>query len=181
MFDLIVLIVVGLLTLRGLWEGLVRQVIGLAGAIAGYVIAMKYSEPLAAKFLTGFRLFTGHVIAFVVIFIVCIIVASLLARIAGKLLSLAGLGILNRLGGGLLGFLKGCFIFAVLTMLLVAFLSPDSSFLKGPGTLKYLQPMAEMVSDYAPKSVKIKYDENARKMARPKASPEKKARRGHQP
>ena len=41
-FDIIVLAVVVILTLTGLWKGMVRQLFGLGGIVAGYVLAMKY-------------------------------------------------------------------------------------------------------------------------------------------
>ena len=99
-FDIIVLGVIGVLTIRGLWKGLARQVVGLAGVAAGYVMAMRLCGPLASKFLTGFRPAMGNIISFFAIFIACIIAASIIGRIAGKLMRTAGLGILNRIGGG---------------------------------------------------------------------------------
>ena len=41
-FDIGVLAVVVILTLTGLWKGMVRQLFGLGGLVAGYVLAMKY-------------------------------------------------------------------------------------------------------------------------------------------
>ena len=161
MFDIIVLTVVGILTLLGLWKGLVRQVVGLAGVAAGYVIAMKFDGPLAAKFLTGFRPATGKVIAFLAIFIACIIAASIIGWIAEKLMGAAGLGILNRVGGGILGGAKGCLIVSVVVMVLIAFLPPNSGVFKGARTMKYIQPIAGIVSRLAPKNIRTRYDEKA--------------------
>jgi len=167
MFDTIVLTVVGVVTLLGLWKGLVRQVVGLGGVAAGYVIAMKFYGTLSAKFLTGFRLATGYVISFLAIFIACIIAASIIGWIAGKLLGGAGLGILNRIGGGILGGAKGCLIVSVAVMMLIAFLPPNSGVFKGSGTMKYIQPMAGIASRLAPKNIRTRYDEKAAKMERP--------------
>ena len=167
MFDIIVLAVVGVLTLLGLWKGLVRQIVGLAGVAAGYVIAIKFYGPLAAKFLTGFRPATGHVISFLAIFIACIIAASIIGWVAEKLISTAGLGILNRIGGGILGAVKGCLIVSVVVMLMVSFLPPHSGVFKGSRTMKYIQPMAGIASRLAPKNIRTRYDEKAAKMERP--------------
>ncbi len=166
MFDIIVLAVVGVAALFGLWKGLVRQVVGLLGVAAGYVAAMKFSGPLAAKFLTGFSPATGHVISFFAIFIACVIASSIFGSIMGKLVGGTGLGILNKVGGGLLGGLKGCLVIAVATMLLIAFLPPNTGVLKGSRTMKYIQPMADMISKVAPASIRITYEEKAAKMGR---------------
>jgi membrane protein required for colicin V production len=166
MFDIIVLAVVGVLTLLGLWKGLVRQVVGLAGVAAGYVTAMKFYGPLAAKFLTGFRPATGKVISFLAIFIACIVAASIVGWIAGKLMGAAGLGILNRVGGGILGGAKGCLIVSVAVMMLIAFMPPNSSVFKGSGTMNYIQPIAGIVSRLAPKNIRTRYEEKAARMGR---------------
>jgi len=167
MFDIIVLAVVGVLTLLGLWKGLVRQIVGLAGVVAAYAIAMKFYGPLAAKYLTGFHQATGNIISFLAIFIACIIAASIIGWIAGKLMSTAGLGILNRIGGGILGGVKGCLIVSIAVMMMVAFLPPNSGVFKGARTMKYIRPMADIVSRLAPESISTRYEEKAAKMGRP--------------
>jgi membrane protein required for colicin V production len=166
MFDIIVLTVVGVLALLGLWKGLVRQVVGLAGVAAGYVVAMKFYGPLAAKSLAGFRPATGNVISFLAIFIACIVAASIVGWIAGKLMGAAGLGILNRVGGGILGGAKGCLIVSVAVMMLIAFMPPNSSVFKGSGTMNYIQPIAGIVSRLAPKNIRTRYEEKAARMGR---------------
>jgi len=166
MFDIIVLAVVGVLMLLGLWKGLVRQIVGLAGVAAGYVIAMKFYGPLAAKFLTGFRPATGRVISFLAIFIACIIAASIIGWIAEKLMHTTGLGILNRIGGGILGAMKGYLIVSVVVMIMVSFLPPDSGVFKGSRSMKYVEPMARRVSRFAPESISKRYEERAAKMRR---------------
>ncbi len=161
MFDVIVLGVVGISTLLGLWKGLVRQVVGLAGLVGGYVMAVKFYGPFAAKFLTGFRPATASVISFLAIFVACIIAASIIGWIAEKLMGTTGLGFLNRVGGGILGGAKGCLIISVAVMMLIAFLPPNSTVFKDSGTMKYIRPVADIVSRFAPQSIKTRYDEKA--------------------
>jgi membrane protein required for colicin V production len=161
-FDIIVLGVVGVLMLRGLWKGLARQLLGLAGVAAGYVMAMRFCGPLASMFLTGFRPAMGNIISFFAIFIACIITVSIIGWIAGKLTSTAGPGILNRIGGGILGGMKGCLIVSVAVMMLIAFMPPHSSVFKGSRTMKYIQPIAGVASRLAPKNIRTRYKEKAR-------------------
>jgi membrane protein required for colicin V production len=163
-FDIIVLAVVGLSILCGIWKGLLRQVVGLIGVAAGYMIAMHLYGAFAAKFLRGFSPTTGHIIAFVSIFIACIIAASIIGWMIGSLMSITGLGILNRIGGALLGGAKGCFILAAVVMMLTAFLPPDSGVFEGSRTVRYIQPMAGVISTIAPKSIKTKYDQKTARM-----------------
>ncbi len=168
MFDTIVLAVLAVWILLGLWKGLVKQVVGLAGLVAAYVAAVKFSGPLAGKFLTGFGATAGHVISFFAVFIACIVAASIVGSVIGRLVSRAGLGVLNRVGGGALGGLKACFALAVATMLLIAYLPPGSRVLKDSRTVRYIRPMADLVSRSAPDRIRTKYEENA---ARPGGAP----------
>lgn len=161
MFDIIVVGVVGVMTLLGLWKGLVRQVVGLAGVIVAYAVAMKFYGPLAAKFLTDLHPATGGIISFIVVFIVCIIAASLVGWMIESLAGAAGLGILNRIGGGILGGAKGYLVVSIIAMMLIAFLPLNNDIFKGSRTMKYIKPMARVVSKFAPKSTGRKYDEKA--------------------
>ena len=45
MFDIIVLAVIGILTIIGLWKGVVKQLFGLLGVVAGYLLAMRFYQP----------------------------------------------------------------------------------------------------------------------------------------
>lgn len=163
MFDLIVLVVIVLLILRGLWKGLIRQVVGLAGVVTGYMIAMHFYGPFASRYLKGFTPATGHIIAFLGVFIGCIIAASIVGWIIGRLMNVAGLGILNRIGGAVLGGAKGCFILAIAVMMLVAFLPRENGVFKSSRTIRYIQPMAQLISTVAPKNIKTKYDQKTGK------------------
>jgi len=104
MFDIIVLAVIGILTIRGLFSGTVRQLFGLVGVVAGYMLAMRYYQ-LCSRFLTSFHYpGTAKAISFVVIFLACIIVAHIIAWIVERIFKISELGFLNRTGGGVLGF-----------------------------------------------------------------------------
>lgn len=165
-FDAIVIIVVGLSILRGAWRGLIRQIIGVAGVAAGYLTASHYYGWLAARFLTGFSPMIGHIVAFLAILLACIMAASIIGWGISKPTHITGSGILNKISGGLLGGVKGCFIVAVATMALVAFLPLNHRILKNSMTMEYIQPMAGFVSSVAPKSIKARYEDRSAKMAR---------------
>jgi membrane protein required for colicin V production len=163
-FDIIILTVVGLSILLGMRKGLTRQVVGLIGVVGGYFIAMRFYESFVTKFLKGFSPTTGHIIAFLGIFVACIVAASIIGWIIGGLMNITGLGILNRIGGALLGGVKGCFIVAVAVVGLIAFLPRDNGAFKGSWTVRYIQPIAGAISTMAPKSIKTKYDQKAAKI-----------------
>ena len=71
MFDIIVLAVIGILTIIGLWRGVVKQFFGLLGVVAGYLLAMRFYQP-CSKFLTSIYPDTAKVISFIAIFLASI-------------------------------------------------------------------------------------------------------------
>ena len=166
MFDIIVLVVVGILAFSGLWRGVARQVVGIAGIAAGYAVATRLYAPLAAKFLSWFRPATGHVISFLAIFFVCIIAVSIIGWIAGIRRGTSGPGVLSRIGGMILGAVKGCLIVSVVVVMIVAFLPSHVGLFKGSRTMKYLRPMAGIVSRLAPTNIRTRYDKKAARMGR---------------
>jgi membrane protein required for colicin V production len=164
MFDIIVLVVVGALAFFGLWRGVARQVVGIAGIAAGYVVATRLYGPLSAKVLSGFRPATGHVIGFLAIFFACVIAASIIGWIARIRRGAAGPGVLNRIGGMILGAVKGCLIVSIVVVMMVAFLPSHGGLFKGSRAMKYLRPMVGIVSRLAPKNIRTRYDKKAAKM-----------------
>jgi len=156
--DIIVLAIILILTVIGWWKGLVKQFFGLAGIVAGYILALKFYQP-AAKLLTGFHPATARIIGFVAVFLACLLAAHLMGWIVGRLTAGSKLGFLNRVGGALLGFLKGCVVVCILVVILAAFLSPDHGLFKGSRTVKHILPAAAMLKKVTRGDIKAKYNE----------------------
>ena len=157
-FDIIVIAVISILTIIGLWKGLVKQVFGLLGVIAGYLLAVRFYQP-CSKFLTSVHPGTAKVISFVAIFLACVIVAHFIGWGIGRLLAISELGFFNRIGGGLLGFLKGCIIVCVMVMVLTAFLPGYTSLFKKSSTIKYILPVTAALKKVTHEDIKTKYNE----------------------
>ena len=162
-FDIVVICVVGLLTALGLWKGMVRQLVTLAGVIAGYIVAIKLYEPVSTL-LPNIHPGTAKVISFLALFIACIIASWIIGWIVEKIVKISGLGLLNRIGGGLLGFLKAYLIVSVAVMILIAFLPTDNGLFKNSLTLKYILPGANVIKNIISPNVKTKYDDKVEKV-----------------
>lgn len=155
-FDIFVLVVAGLTTAAGLWKGLISQVFGLAGLVAGYVLSTRYYLK-AAGLLPDINPGTAKIIAFLLIFISCILLAFVLGRIISKLLKLAGLSWANRIFGAALGLLKGTLIVTVVMIVLVAFLPQESAFIKTSITTPYIISVSKFIGAAIPADIKAKY------------------------
>ena len=102
--------------IKGAWKGLFVELASLVSLIAGIFIAVKFSQ-LTAKVLEGTLTddpATAGIIAFGITFIAVVVAIILLAKVFTKLADYSGLGLMNRLLGGVFGFMRMVLIVSVL-------------------------------------------------------------------
>lgn len=155
--DIIIIGITALATALGLWKGMVRQIVTLAGVVLGYYISLRLYVPVAKLLPENIAPGTAKAISFLLIFVICIIVSFILGAIVGKLLKIAGLGWANRLGGGAIGFLKGFVIIAIVVTVLIAFLPANSAFLDNSVTLPYVLSGIRVAGNIMPRDIQEKY------------------------
>ncbi|KXW55770.1 CvpA family protein [Ferrovum sp. PN-J185] len=116
--DYVAIGLIGLSTLFGLFRGMVKEVMGIVGWVAAFILA-KLTSPILANYLIRFidnpslRL----VAAFVIVFIVVLIIVAIISSMLGFAVEKTGLGSLNRLLGATFGLVRGYFIFLILIIL----------------------------------------------------------------
>jgi len=120
-FDIIVGILLILAALKGLKNGFVKELAGLAALLLGIIIAVQFSDVMA-NFLSGF-FYSGHmgIIAFLLTFIVVVVVVHLLANLLHTLINAVALGVFNRLLGLVFGFIKAGFLISIILLGLEVF------------------------------------------------------------
>lgn len=121
--DWILLTIGGLSALWGLWRGLVREVLSLAGWIASFVLAQMYANAVGAWLPlsdTGDTL--RQLAGFVLVFVSVLVLSTALALVLKKMASAVGLGPLDRVLGALFGALRGLLL--LLSLTIVVGLSP---------------------------------------------------------
>jgi membrane protein required for colicin V production len=109
--DYAALAVLALSTAWGVWRGLVREVISLAGWVIAFLAANLFSSPLADALPASI----SHpdvriIVAFVAIFVVVLTLATLAAIALSKALKATGLRGLDRTLGGLFGMARAVLI-----------------------------------------------------------------------
>ena len=108
------LLVSGLL---GVWRGVVREVMSVLAWVIGVVLAGRFAADLALWLpLRGDLL--PHAVAWVLLLLGVLIAAGLLARLLKQLLSVAGLGLADRLLGGVFGLLRGTMVLMLLVLVI---------------------------------------------------------------
>lgn len=117
LFDHIFLVVLSLSAALGLWRGLVGEIFALLGWILALAAAW-FCAPLGVPMLAGVAEaeWARWLLVFVVVFITVLLLLALLRFLLRELLSVAGLGVLDRLAGAGFGVLRA----VVLAVLLVA-------------------------------------------------------------
>ncbi|MCX2682446.1 CvpA family protein [Campylobacter sp. MIT 21-1685] len=164
-FDAFILGFTLLLGLKGILNGLVKEIFGLIGIVGGVFLASKYSNQAAILIQKNFYTieneslanFAGFLVLLILFWIICLICGNLFA----KLIKLSGLGFLDRIGGFFFGGAKIFLIFSILIFCIakISFLNDKlNSFAQNSYTLDFLkktgsyimnQPLAENNLDKA--------------------------------
>lgn len=117
-FDITFLALVALLTLRGLWRGFMLEWGGIAGMVAGYLVAMTYADVLAQWLVTESDLHpsTAKYLGFLAALLLTYILVVTLAKLLTKIVKFILLGWVNRLLGGVSGAAKALLLSGILLL-----------------------------------------------------------------
>jgi membrane protein required for colicin V production len=117
-FDYAFLALVGIMTLLGLWRGLVSEVLALVAWVLAFFLARTFAGEVGSW--SGGLIadpFGRQVAGFILIFVGVLLMTGLVRFLLRELLKVAGLGLSDRFLGGCFGLLKGLFVALVLVML----------------------------------------------------------------
>lgn len=109
--DYAVIGVIGISIGWGLWRGLVREIMSLAGWVIAFLAANLFAAPVAELLPSAvshpeYRL----LLAFVVVFVLTLVVTSIAALLLLKIITAVGLGVTDRLLGALFGLARALLI-----------------------------------------------------------------------
>ncbi len=145
---------------RGLLRGAISQLFGIAGVIGGFLLAAHSYESLARQLSALFPGLPGAAaIGFLAIFLLTWFCVGVTGYWTGKLLRRTGLGFLDRLLGGMVGFTKALLL-AILSITLLTFiLSPKSSILTGSCLTPYVQHATQVLLKATPAGLQKLFEE----------------------
>jgi len=103
--------------LLGVWRGVVREVMSVLAWVIGVVLAGRFAADLAQLLPINGDLLP-HAVAWVLVLLVVLIAAGLLARLLKQLLSVVGLGLVDRLLGGVFGLVRGTMVLMLLVLVI---------------------------------------------------------------
>jgi len=125
--DIFILIIVVVAAISGFSKGLIIGMASLAGLVLGIVLSLKFAGyvEIALKNMFDSHSVFMYIIAFAVCFGLVVLAVHAIAKSIEKVVEIAALGFLNRLGGAAFGILKALFLLSALIYFITLF-SPDN-------------------------------------------------------
>ena len=130
LFDLLIILIVGISFLVGIRKGLVYEIFALVGVFLGILIALIVSPRLVPFFVRWIPFeAASYALGFLLVFVATMLLTGVVANLLTKALNIVHLGFYNRLLGGAFGLGRGVIIGLIVTLGLALFLEPDSTVL----------------------------------------------------
>jgi len=153
--DVVVLAILGMALLRGLLIGAVREAFSLAG-LAGACVAVRWGAGPAGEWLArnapvDLGGFAAQIAAGALIAIAAIFGVAVVGRVVRRGIRLAGLGMADRLAGGLLGATEGAIAAALLLMLAITAVGRDHPALADTRALEAFEQAEKLAEEQLPR------------------------------
>ena len=148
--DYITLVVVGIAIIRGLWNGLLKEIAGICGLLLGLYLAGRWSQPFSGwlERTLGFQDWADEV-AYVLLFLAGLLVVSFIVKRLSRLADAPVLGSLNSLGGLVAGGAKGV-LFCGLVLYVLRWLMPEWSPLYESRLHLHITPVFQWILEFLP-------------------------------
>ena len=166
-FDLVLLVLAGILVVFGMFKGLIRILIGIAALVAAFALAASFHQPLADKLAEMSIPFVGQrLVAYLLIFVGVMLAGGLLARVLRKMVKIAMLGWADRLGGAALGLVAAMLIAALLLLPAVAYSPKTRVWMQGSILAPYVTVVADAANYMVPGELRTRYREAVEELRR---------------
>ncbi len=160
--DIAFIVILGYTLIRGLFRGLVKEFASIFGLIAGFIVANAYySQVMQAvqKILPNPQY--AAIISYVLLFLGVLGAIIFIGAGLRKLMEAVMLGWLDRLGGGLLGVVKGGLICSLILFFLTMFMSQGSPFLAESRLSPFVNQFAARLVRLVPQEMKDTFGEKS--------------------
>lgn len=152
-FDIAIIIIISFCLIRGAFKGLIREVAGIVGVIAGFYGAYTYYKVIGPLFHQWISTPAyQNLIAFFLLFCLILIGVSLISTLIRKFLNLVFLGWVDRLFGLVFGVLKGILIVSILFIMITTFLPDHSAILSQSVFAPYVAEISRVITLFVSKN-----------------------------
>lgn len=155
--DWIILLVLLVSVVQAASSGFFQEIFGIAGLVFGYLIAAWQYERLANHFAAYISSrWLGEIVAFLAIFLGVMVLAGVLGKIVRWAVKEAGLSVIDRFLGGILGLVRGCLLIAIILLGMTAF-TPTSRWLQNSSLSPYFLVVGRAVIWIAPTELRSQF------------------------
>jgi len=147
--DIVILVLLALATLGGLFIGLIRAVISLAGIVLAVVLAGRLYLPFS-RVLSFLPESAARAVAYILILVLVLLIAGMVAWLLTKAVAAIKLGWADRLGGALAGIFFGTLLCGAL-LAIWAKLAGSSAAISGSVLASFLLDQFPLVLGLLPR------------------------------
>ena len=146
-FDIVVIVIIAFCLIRGLFKGVIGEMSGIIGVVAGFYGAYTYYSLITIhveKWIENPAI--RNLVAFFLLFCAILIIISLVSALIRKFLKLVFLGWVDRTFGLVFGAAKGLLIVSVLFIMITTFLPKSSTVLAGSKFSPYIAKVSKAMT-----------------------------------
>lgn len=151
-FDFTVIAILAVSLLFGLLRGLVYEVLSLIGWPIAFVLSKLFAGSIAPM-MPGPQESVRMILAYTVVFISALILWGVLAWLISRLAKAVGLGLMDRILGGLFGLLRGVLVVLVLVWLAGLTRIPEQPFWRAAQMSRTAEDTALLTKVWLPDNV----------------------------
>jgi membrane protein required for colicin V production len=154
-FDIVMVVIVSFCLIRGLFKGLIGEMSGIIGVVAGFYGAFTY-YPLITPYAEPWIQNSGirNLIAFFVLFCGVLLVVGLIALLIRNILKLVFLGWVDRTFGLVFGAAKGILVVSVLFIMITTFFPKNTNILSGSKFSPHIAKVSKTLTVFVSKNSK---------------------------
>jgi membrane protein required for colicin V production len=155
--DWIILLALVISVVQAASSGFFQEAFGIAGLVFGYLLAAWQYQRLAGHFESYISSkWLGEIVAFLAIFFGVMILAGILGKIVRWIMKEAGLSMIDRFFGGVLGLVRGCLLIAIVLVSMTAF-TPTSKGLQHSALAPYFLVVGRAAIWVAPTELRAQF------------------------
>lgn len=163
LYDIVILFVIGIFALWGLWRGIIREAFDVAGLVIGVLAARQFAPPIGAVLPPqAVPQIVRTIIVSIVILLIIWLAVKIVGMIVRKIIRHGPVKSMDRMGGFLIGALKGILLILALAILMAA--TPLSNVLDALAdespvygiTMKIAKPLAKRYREAFEASIREK-------------------------
>jgi membrane protein required for colicin V production len=155
LLDYLLAVILVYCLIRGIFRGLIKELSSIVGVLSGLYAAYTY-YPRLARLLQRWISNVGYlnIVSCLVLFIGVYIIVSVIGVMIKYFMSVAFLGWIDRVGGALLGAIKGGLIAAVLILIFTTFLPKNAPVLRGSMGARHMMRVSATLVQLASSDMK---------------------------